>query len=244
MMNNYASHQTVDGMTYSTTMEPCVAWEFPSPPIGDPAYRDVTIEKPCVVGAQPTDDYLNYRASRSPRGYPNLIVIFRFRDWECLLHTTSWIYTMTVSIHSRFQTVVKCVHLKVFLHVVVWRGRALLTFVRHCDVIAHTQRRALRGRRCWLVASDGGLTGDCSATKITWFWLLRPRWSCKNEDWPPFCARSREWTRHHALGATGDPTSAWWRVHPRLLTQKRGQFLHPYPKLDQHMLMIWPQIAT
>ena len=25
--------------------------------------------------------------------------------------------------------------------------------------------------------------------------------------------------------ATGDPTRAWWRVQPQLLTQKRGQFL-------------------
>ena len=43
---------------------------------------------------------------------------------------------MTVEIHSRFETVVKCVHLKVFLHVGAWRGRALFTFVYNCDVIA------------------------------------------------------------------------------------------------------------
>ena len=30
-----------------------------------------------------------------------------------------------------------------------------------------------------------------------------------------------------ARGATGDLTRAWWRAQPRLLTQKRGQFLQP-----------------
>ena len=29
-----------------------------------------------------------------------------------------------------------------------------------------------------------------------------------------------------ARGAMSDPTRAWWRVQPRLPTQKRGQFLH------------------
>ena len=43
----------------STTMEPCVVWKFPSPPIGSPDCRDVMIEKPCVVGAQPTGNYAN-----------------------------------------------------------------------------------------------------------------------------------------------------------------------------------------
>ena len=36
---------------------------------------------------------------------------------------------MTVEIHSRFETIVKCDYLKVFIHVGVWRGRALFTFV-------------------------------------------------------------------------------------------------------------------
>ena len=43
----------------STTMEPCVVWEFPSSPIGDPDCRDVIIEKRCVVGTQPTGNYAN-----------------------------------------------------------------------------------------------------------------------------------------------------------------------------------------
>ena len=31
-------------------MEPCIVWEFPSPPIGDLDCRDVINEKPCIVG--------------------------------------------------------------------------------------------------------------------------------------------------------------------------------------------------
>ena len=44
---------------HSTTMEPCVVWEFPSPPIGDLDCRDVIIQKPCIVGAQSTGNYAN-----------------------------------------------------------------------------------------------------------------------------------------------------------------------------------------
>ena len=33
--------------------------EFPSPPIGDIDCRDVIIQKPCIVGAQPTGNYAN-----------------------------------------------------------------------------------------------------------------------------------------------------------------------------------------
>ena len=43
----------------STTIEPHVVWESPSPPIEDPDCRDVIIEKPCIVGAQPTCNYTN-----------------------------------------------------------------------------------------------------------------------------------------------------------------------------------------
>ena len=81
---------------HSTTMEPCVVWEFPFPPIEDPDCRDVIIEKPCIVGAQPTGNYANYIASRSPRGFPDSIVIFCFRNWKCILQITSWAYTTTV----------------------------------------------------------------------------------------------------------------------------------------------------
>ena len=49
---------------------------------------------------------------------------------------TFWIYTMTVQIHWRFQTIAKCVRFKNFLHLDAWRCRALFTFVYHCDVIA------------------------------------------------------------------------------------------------------------
>ena len=40
-------------------------------------------------------------------------------------------------------------------------------------------------------------------------------------------ATTHSWGRRlrAAREATGDPKSAWWRVQPRLLTQKRGQFL-------------------
>ena len=44
---------------------------------------------------------------------------------------------MTIKTHSRFQTVVKYVQLKAFLHLGAWLGCALFTFVYHCDVIAH-----------------------------------------------------------------------------------------------------------
>ena len=50
---------------HSTTMEPCVVWEFPSPPTGDLDCRDVIIQKPCIVEAQPTGNYANEIASRS-----------------------------------------------------------------------------------------------------------------------------------------------------------------------------------
>ena len=40
---------------------------------------------------------------------------------------------MTVEIHSCFEIVMKCVHLKVFLHMDAWRGRALFTFV--CTIV-------------------------------------------------------------------------------------------------------------
>ena len=76
---------------------------------------------------------------------------------------------MTLLIHSRFQTAEKCVHLKVFLHVGAWRGRALFPFAYHCDVIARAERRTLRGRRRWLEAGDTDLTADNSASKITQF---------------------------------------------------------------------------
>ena len=52
-------------LPHSTTMEPCVVWEFPSPPIGDPDCRDVINEKPCIVGAQPTGNYANSSSSSS-----------------------------------------------------------------------------------------------------------------------------------------------------------------------------------
>ena len=51
--------QKIPSNLYSTTMEPCIVWEFPSLPIGDPDCRDVIIEKPCVVRAQPTGNYAN-----------------------------------------------------------------------------------------------------------------------------------------------------------------------------------------
>ena len=44
---------------HSSTMEPCVVWEFPFPPIGDPDCHDVINEKPCIVGAQPMGNYAN-----------------------------------------------------------------------------------------------------------------------------------------------------------------------------------------
>ena len=46
---------------------------------------------------------------------------------------------------------------------------------------------------------------------------------CRN--WPRFGVRSRGVACHSACSTEmGDPTSAWWRVQPRLLTQNRGQF--------------------
>ena len=50
----------------------------------------------------------------------------------------------------------------------------------------------------------------------------------RQEPWLDAPPRTRGVARLRAArGATGDPTRAWWRVQPRLLTQKRGQFLQP-----------------
>ena len=57
---------------------------------------------------------------------------------------------------------------------------------------------------------DTHLTLDNSLKKL--HCLIASKWSWKNVNWP--------------RGATGDPTRAWWRVQPWLLTQKHGQFLH------------------
>ena len=46
------------------------------------------------------------------------------------------------------------------------------------------------------------------------------------EPWLDAPPRTRGVARLRAArGATGDPTRVWWWVQPRLLTQKRGQFL-------------------
>ena len=51
----------------------------------------------------------------------------------------------------------------------------------------------------------------------------------RQEPWLDAPPRTRGVARLRAArGATGDPTRAWWRVQPRLLTQKRGQFLQQY----------------
>ena len=51
----------------------------------------------------------------------------------------------------------------------------------------------------------------------------------RQEPWLDAPPRTRGVARLRAArGATGDPTRAWWRVQPRLLTQKRGQFLQRY----------------
>ena len=42
-------------------------------------------------------------------------------------------------------------------------------------------------------------------------------------------ATTHEMGRPAERGAMGDPTRAWWRVQPRLLTQKRVQFLQHNP---------------
>ena len=56
----------------------------------------------------------------------------------------------------------------------------------------------------------------------------------RQEPWLDAPPRTRGVARLRAArGATGDPTRAWWRVQPRLLTQKRGQFLQQLtPYLD------------
>ena len=48
----------------------------------------------------------------------------------------------------------------------------------------------------------------------------------RQEPWLHVPPRTREAARLRvAREATGDPTRASWRIQPRLLTQKRGQFL-------------------
>ena len=50
----------------------------------------------------------------------------------------------------------------------------------------------------------------------------------RQEPWLDTPPRTRGVARLRAArGATGNPTRAWWRVQPRLLAQKRGQFLQP-----------------
>ena len=150
---------------------------------------------------------------------------------------------MTVQIHSRFQTCVKCVHLKVFLLVGAWRGRALFTFVYHCNVIPRAKRRTLWGRQHWLEAGDTDLTTDNSASNITWFDChdLNDRGRMEIDHVFSSGAVAGLATMH----STGDPTRVWWSVQPRLLTQKCGWFLQYYilchnfehPMTAQHL---WP----
>ena len=99
---------------HSTAMEPCILWEFPSPSIWDPDCRDVIIGKLCIVGAQPKGNNGNQILLRSPQVFPNLIIIFRFTDWKCILQISSWTYTMTIWNHSQFQTIMKCFSLESF----------------------------------------------------------------------------------------------------------------------------------
>ena len=48
----------------------------------------------------------------------------------------------------------------------------------------------------------------------------------RQEPWLDAPTRTRGVARLRAArGATGDPTRAWWHDQPRLLTQKRGEFL-------------------
>ena len=63
----------------------------------------------------------------------------------------------------------------------------------------------------------------------------------RQEPWLDAPPRTRGVARLRAArGATGDPTRAWWRVQPRLLTQKRGQFLHPLTRPVHAHPLIWP----
>ena len=71
----------------------------------------------------------------------------------------------------------------------------------------------------------------------------------RQEPWLDAPPRTRGVARLRAArGATGDPTRAWWRVQPQLLTQKRGQFLqsiivsdditYPFPYLNGSTLKL------
>ena len=127
---------------HSTMMEPCVVWEFPSLPIGDSDCCDVIIEKPCIVGAQPTGDYTKIDTVTIASGIP----WFNFHISLCRLkiHTSdNFLDIHNDGINPFIQSIVKCVHLEVFLHVGAWHGHALFnspTIVKtshvHSDVLS------------------------------------------------------------------------------------------------------------
>ena len=82
---------------------------------------------------------------------------------------------------------------------------------------ASMHRAVARGRRRWLEAGATDLTADNYIKKIT-------RCHCYDLNDRGRMEIDHVFASMHR--ATGDLTRAWWRVQPRLLTQKRGQFLH------------------
>ena len=68
----------------------------PFPPIGELNCRDVIVEKPSIVGAQPTGKCYKILRHNHRGDLRDLIVIFHFIDGKYTIKMTFWIYTMPV----------------------------------------------------------------------------------------------------------------------------------------------------
>ena len=142
---------------------------------------------------------------------------------------------MTIQFNSHFQTVVKCIQsFGSFSSRECLSGRALFTFVYHCaSSRVHSD----------VLSEEGAVELKLVIPiRLRIFFLKTPWFDCHDlndrgrmEIDQLFAsgavverATTHIWGRPAACCARsdGDPTRALWRVQPRLLTQKRGQFLH------------------
>ena len=136
-------------ITITTTMEPGVVWEFPSPPIGVIDCRDVIIQKPCIVGAQ-------LDSVTIATGLPYSIVIVS--QHRVKIHSSDNFLDIRNDCLNPFtlSTAVKCVHLNVF------SSRGWLTW----SCFVYIRLPFWRHRTCIATYSPG-------KTALTWSWWYR-----------------------------------------------------------------------
>ena len=157
----------------STTMQPCVVWEFPSLPII--RYLDcqgVIIEKPCIVGAQPTSNYANMIASRSPREFhdPNCHISLYILKMHTSDNSLDIFYAgfnpFTLSNNHEIRSLESfsscgCLTWSCFVYL-----RLLLWY--HCACVATYSPRKAASIWSWWYGFN--------CFKICIVWLLRPEW--------------------------------------------------------------------